>query len=137
MADNLVKRVMRAFINDPPPQAEPSTQKVDFLSVTAPPAQAPPNVGKATPLDVAQTLALANNPERLPFDPGIPLTPMTSEGEPIQWPPAIGWNLVYDPNKKFGIPAYMLRAFAENCPPVRIVISQLIGEARLVADSRM
>ena len=102
--------------------------KADTLSF-APQPKTPDGVMKTTPIDAAQIAAVANNPGRWPFDPGVPMQPVVQDGEPIQWPPAVGWNLLYDPNKKLGIPPYLLRAFSENCTSVRVIISQLISTA--------
>ena len=75
----------------------------------------------------------AYNPEGLPFDPGRPLPPYTDSREPIVWAPPVGYNLLYQGSKKPGARVETLRAFADTCYPIRIVIEQLKREMRGLA----
>ena len=92
-------------------------------------------INRATPkgasprLDLSPMLALQQiNPNLWPFDPGIPLMPITAGGGGIRWAPVAGYNVTYSPDKKIGIANSKLRAFADACPGIRIIIEQLKRE---------
>ena len=87
----------------------------------------PPGVARMRPVDLAQQIA-AYNPGNRPYDPGAPLAPITRGGEPIQWAPQTGYNLIYSPNKKVGVDNATLRQFADACPGLRVVMTQIFRE---------
>ncbi|MDD2857780.1 MAG: hypothetical protein PHU75_03810 [Candidatus Nanopelagicales bacterium] len=75
----------------------------------------------------------AVNLDAAPFTPSAPLAPTTTGVDPIVWAPGPGYNLTYTADKKDGTRNDVLRSFAENCPPIRVVIEQLKREMRGMA----
>jgi hypothetical protein len=106
------------------------------LSTAIAPFEGPTlRINRATPrgatprADLSPMLALQQiNPNLWPFDPGIPLQPITEGGGGIRWAPQAGYNVTYSPDKKIGIANSKLRRFADSCAGIRVVIEQLKRE---------
>ena len=80
--------------------------------------------GQIDPQEALQAI----NPNLWPFDPGMPLTPITTGGGGIRWAPPSGYNVTYNPDVKIGIANAKLRLFADQCAAIRIIIEQLKRE---------
>ena len=93
-----------------------------------PTVRTPRGVRRKVDLTSMMQQLISYNPKLWPFDPGIPLSAITTGGEAIRWAPQTGYNLTYSPDKKIGIANSKLRLFADQCAGIRVVMEQLKRE---------
>ena len=111
--------------------------KLSFSIETSRARKEMPDAIQVRPLTEEQARLV--NPEDAHFTPGTPLPAISAGHEPIIFPPPLSTNLLYGDKKQQygGTRNDTLRFFADNCPPIRVVIEQLKREMRGMAADIM